>query len=112
MDTPPLASTSRRRAGPLVCRHTFAVPASYVQITLIGCCCMLAVAALSYWLLQARPVYILDFGVYRAPERCAHCQPCRTMLRTAGACAKCPGSLRPVCTDLHGPKVPPLALQH
>lgn len=38
-------------------------------MTVIGCTCALVVAMLSYWLLQVRPVYLLDFQVYQPPER-------------------------------------------
>ncbi|MEW5313460.1 MAG: hypothetical protein WDW38_005026 [Sanguina aurantia] len=37
-------------------------------VTVIGCTCCLVVAVLSYWLLQVRPVYLLDFQVYQPPE--------------------------------------------
>ena len=31
---------------------------------------MLVVGVLSYFLLQTRPVYLLDFSVFRCPDRC------------------------------------------
>ncbi|MEW5317569.1 MAG: hypothetical protein WDW38_008855 [Sanguina aurantia] len=37
-------------------------------ITAVGCTTLLAAALISYFLLQKRPVYLLDFSVYRAPD--------------------------------------------
>ncbi len=35
------------------------------------CFTLLAVAFLTYFLLQKRPVYMVDFSVYKPPDRCA-----------------------------------------
>ena len=54
------AHTARGTACPL--------PAC-LQVTIAGCLFLLAVAILSYFLLQTRPVYLMDFQLYRAPDR-------------------------------------------
>ena len=46
--------------------------AAFAQITVVGCISLVAVALLSYFLLGSRPVYMLDFHVHRAPERCVN----------------------------------------
>jgi len=37
-------------------------------ITVVGCISLVVVAVLAYFLLQKRPVYLVDFSVYRAPD--------------------------------------------
>ncbi|GAX78445.1 hypothetical protein CEUSTIGMA_g5886.t1 [Chlamydomonas eustigma] len=37
-------------------------------ITVIGCTSLVAVAILAYFMLQSRPVFLLDFQVYKAPD--------------------------------------------
>lgn len=44
-------------------------------VTVVACSTVLLGALLSTWMLQTRPVYLLDFAVYQPPERCVHCQP-------------------------------------
>lgn len=42
-----------------------------MQVTVVVCCSVLMAALLSFFLLQTRPVYLVDFSVYKPPERCA-----------------------------------------
>jgi hypothetical protein len=39
-------------------------------VTVVACISMLLAAMLSWFLLQTRPVYLVDYAVYRPPERC------------------------------------------
>jgi hypothetical protein len=39
-------------------------------VTVVACVSMLLAAVLSFFLLQTRPVYLVDFSVYRPPDRC------------------------------------------
>jgi hypothetical protein len=43
--------------------------ASSLQITVTACVSALAVAIISYFALRQKPVYLIDFSVYKAPER-------------------------------------------
>jgi 3-ketoacyl-CoA synthase len=38
-------------------------------VTVVACVSMLLAAVLSFFLLQNRPVYLVDFSVYRPPDR-------------------------------------------
>ena len=38
-------------------------------VTVVACVSMLLAAVLSFFLLQTRPVYLVDFSVYRPPDR-------------------------------------------
>jgi len=37
-------------------------------VTVVACCSLLAAAALGAWLLQTRPVYLVDFACHRPPD--------------------------------------------
>ncbi|KAI8464760.1 MAG: FAE1/Type III polyketide synthase-like protein-domain-containing protein [Monoraphidium minutum] len=55
-------------------------------VTAVACCSMLVAAALSSWLLQTRPVFLVDFAVHRPPDswkmdKVSH-------MRNTGACGK------------------------
>jgi hypothetical protein len=41
------------------------------QVTVVACCSMLVAAMLSFFLLQTRPVYLVDFAVHRPADRWA-----------------------------------------
>ena len=41
-----------------------------MQVTVAGCSLLLSLAVLGYILLQTRPVYLIDFQLYRPPDRC------------------------------------------
>ena len=38
-------------------------------VTVVTCCSVLLAAVLAFFLLQTRPVYLVDFAVYRPPDR-------------------------------------------
>lgn len=40
-----------------------------LQLTVMGCVAMMVVGVLIYFFLRKRPVYLVDFSVYRAPDR-------------------------------------------
>lgn len=42
-----------------------------LQITVVGCSIALALLCLAYFMLKTRPVYLVDFEIFRAPDRCA-----------------------------------------
>lgn len=44
-------------------------------VTVVMCCSVLLAAVLSFFLLQMRPVYLVDFAVYKAPDRCERWLP-------------------------------------
>jgi hypothetical protein len=37
-------------------------------VTVVGCCSLMAAAGLGAWLLQTRPVYLVEFTVHRPPD--------------------------------------------
>jgi hypothetical protein len=37
-------------------------------VTVVACCSLLAAAGLGAWLLQTRPVYLVDFACHRPPD--------------------------------------------
>jgi hypothetical protein len=41
-------------------------------VTVVLCSSVLLAALLSFFLLQTRPVYLVDFSCYKPPDRCAH----------------------------------------
>ena len=43
-------------------------PHRSAQITVVGCISLVAAALLAYFMLQSRPVYMVDFQVYKAPD--------------------------------------------
>ena len=53
-----------------VCAHACELPC--MQVTVTGCSLLLSLAVLGYILLQTRPVYLIDFHIYRPPDRCGH----------------------------------------
>lgn len=46
-------------------------PHTNTQVTVVAASSVLLGALLSLFLLQTRPVYLVDFAVYKPPERCA-----------------------------------------
>lgn len=42
-----------------------------LQVTAVACVSVLLGVLVTIFLLQQRPVYLVDYHVYRAPERCA-----------------------------------------
>jgi hypothetical protein len=37
---------------------------------MVACCSVLLAALMAFFLLQTRPVYLVDFAVYKPPDRC------------------------------------------
>ena len=60
-------SLLHRRGARAVCSPPHPPP-NTPQVTVVGCCSMLLAAVLSWFLLQTRPVYLVDFAVYRPPD--------------------------------------------
>lgn len=41
-----------------------------VQVVFMGCCLLLAIVAVTYVLTRTKPVYLINYHVYRPPDRC------------------------------------------
>lgn len=42
---------------------------SHLQVSAVACCSVLLGVLVSMFLMQQRPVYLVDYHVYRAPDR-------------------------------------------
>ena len=65
------------------------------QVTVVACCSVLMAAVLAIFLLQTKPVYLVDFAVHQPPERCE--QKIKRLdsnkAREASICLICPHAM-------------------
>ena len=61
------ASLAPRTHPAFSCGHR---PATPTQVTVVVCCSALLALVLSMFLLRSRPVYLVDYSIFRAPDRC------------------------------------------
>ncbi len=51
---------------PLLCAQLLQ---SALQVVFMGCCLLLAVVAVTYVLTRTKPVYLMNYHCYKAPDR-------------------------------------------
>lgn len=63
-----------------------------LQVTFCLCSLLLTCLALTYVLTRAKPVYLRDFHVFKAPDECAPPRPCRWLLQSSSCADRTPPS--------------------